>query len=43
VPTTHAPPLAGNLADMLSVAAGIVLSVGTVTGLSWDWWRHPQL
>ena len=34
--TLLAPFVSGRL-------AGLVLTVGTVTGLSWDWWRHPEL
>ena len=32
----------GTRQPMLTIA-GLVLTVGTVTGLSWDWWRHPTL
>jgi len=28
---------------MLPTIAGVVVTLGTVSGLFWDWWRHPDL
>jgi hypothetical protein len=33
----------GHTRLMLLQVIGIVMSAGTVAGLSWDWWRHPEL
>ncbi len=27
---------------MVGLIVGVVLSVGIVTALAWDWWRHPE-
>jgi hypothetical protein len=32
----------GNKRRMVGVTVGLVLSVGIVTALIWDWWRHPE-
>jgi hypothetical protein len=33
----------GNTRIMLPTIAGVVMTVGTLSGLCWDWFRHPDL
>jgi len=33
----------GHTEPMLATALGSLLTIGTVTALAWDWWRHPTL
>jgi len=40
---THAPARPGKDPVMLPTIAGVMVTLGTVTGLFWDWWRHPDL
>jgi hypothetical protein len=33
----------GHIAPMLAVLAGLLIALVTVTALSFDWWKHPDL
>jgi hypothetical protein len=36
-------PEAGHNPLMLPTIAGVVMTLGTLSGLAWDWYRHPDL
>jgi hypothetical protein len=36
-------PSQGIIASMLATLLGSLATIGTVTVLTWDWWRHPTL
>jgi hypothetical protein len=41
--TAYPGPNQGILEGMLAMLLGSLATIGTVTVLAWDWWRHPTL